>query len=96
MEHIEKAGVHSGDSMSVYPAYSLSDRGQKTIIDYTKKIALACGIVGPFNIQFVIDSMDRVYIIELNPRSSRTVPFLAKVTGAPIANIATKVMLGKA
>jgi carbamoyl-phosphate synthase large subunit len=95
MEHIEKAGVHSGDSMSVYPAYSLSDRVQKTIIDYTKKIALACGIVGPFNIQFVIDSMDRVYIIELNPRSSRTVPFLAKVTGAPIANIATKVMLGK-
>lgn len=95
MEHIEKAGVHSGDSMSVYPCYSLSDRVQNTIIDYTNRIAIANGIIGPFNIQFVIDAQDRVYIIEVNPRSSRSVPFLAKVTGIPIANIATKVMLGK-
>ncbi|MDD3946926.1 MAG: carbamoyl-phosphate synthase large subunit [Clostridia bacterium] len=95
MEHIEKAGVHSGDSMSVYPTYSISDRVQKKIIDHTNRIGKANGIIGPFNIQFVIDSLDRVYIIEVNPRSSRTVPFLSKVTGAPIANIATKVMLGK-
>lgn len=95
MEHIERAGVHSGDSMSVYPSYSLSDKTKETIVDYTTRIGLALGIVGPFNIQFVIDAADKVYIIEVNPRSSRTVPFLAKTTGAPIANIATKVMLGK-
>lgn len=94
MEHIERAGVHSGDSMSVYPTYSLSEKTQATIIDYTSRIGLALGIVGPFNIQFVIDKQDKVFIIEVNPRSSRTVPFLAKTTGAPIANIATKVMLG--
>lgn len=94
MEHIERAGVHSGDSMSVYPTYSLSQEVQDTIIDYTTRIGLALNIVGPFNIQFVIDKNDKVYIIEVNPRSSRTVPFLAKTTGAPIANIATKVMLG--
>ncbi len=94
MEHIERAGVHSGDSMSVYPTYSLSAKTKETIVDYTTRIGLALGIIGPFNIQFVIDSEDKVYIIEVNPRSSRTVPFLAKTTGAPIANIATKVMLG--
>ncbi len=94
MEHIERAGVHSGDSMSVYPSYSLCDKTKDTIVDYTTRIGLALGIVGPFNIQFVIDEDNKVYIIEVNPRSSRTVPFLAKTTGAPIANIATKVMLG--
>ena len=94
MEHIERAGVHSGDSMSVYPPYSLEEDVQKTIIDYTSKIGLGLNIIGPFNIQFVVDGNRKVYIIEVNPRSSRTVPFLAKTTGAPIANIATKVMLG--
>ncbi len=96
MEHIERAGVHSGDSMSVYPPYSLSESVQNTVIDYTNRIGIALGIKGPFNIQFVVDKKtDKVYIIEVNPRSSRTVPFLAKVTGAPIADIATKVMLGQ-
>ncbi len=94
MEHIERAGVHSGDSLSVYPAYSLSQEIQDIIVDYSTRIALALKIIGPFNIQFVVDTSGKVYIIEVNPRSSRTVPFLAKVTGAPIANIATKVMLG--
>lgn len=95
MEHIEKAGVHSGDSMSVYPTYSLSEEVQKTIVEYTKKIGIEIGISGLFNIQFVVDNSGKVYIIEVNPRSSRTVPFLAKTTGVPIANIATKVMLGE-
>ena len=94
MEHIERAGVHSGDSMSVYPCYSLSEKVQETIIDYTNRIGIGLDVKGPFNIQFVVDSNDKVYIIEVNPRSSRTVPFLAKTTGAPIADIATKVMLG--
>lgn len=95
MEHIERAGVHSGDSMSVYPTYTLKDSTLETLVDYTNRIALALGIVGPFNIQFIVDKQDKVYIIEVNPRSSRTVPFLAKTTGAPVANLATKVMLGK-
>lgn len=96
MEHIERAGVHSGDSMSVYPTYSLSQNVIDTVIDYTNRIGVALGIKGPFNIQFVVDKdTDKVYIIEVNPRSSRTVPFLAKVTGNPIADIATKVMLGE-
>ena len=95
MEHIERAGVHSGDSMSVYPSYSLSQNVIDTVIDYTNRIGVALKIKGPFNIQFVVDKeTDKVYIIEVNPRSSRTVPFLAKVTGTPIADIATKVMLG--
>ena len=94
MEHIERAGVHSGDSMSVYPTYSLSEKVRETIVDYTVRIGLELKIIGPFNIQFVVDSSEKVYIIEVNPRSSRTVPFLAKTTGAPIADIATKVMLG--
>lgn len=94
MEHIEKAGVHSGDSMSVYPPYTLSESVKATVIDYTSRIGLALGIIGPFNIQFIVDANNKVYIIEVNPRSSRTVPFLAKTTGAPIADIATKVMLG--
>lgn len=93
MEHIERAGVHSGDSMSVYPNYSLS-AVENILIDYTTRIGIELNIIGPFNIQFVVDGNNNVYIIEVNPRSSRTVPFLAKTTGAPIAKIATKVMLG--
>jgi len=95
MEHIERAGVHSGDSVSVYPPRSLSDETIKTIVDYTERIGVEIGIVGPFNIQFIVDGNGKVFIIEVNPRSSRTVPFLAKSTGVPVANIATKVMLGK-
>lgn len=95
MEHIERAGVHSGDSMSVYPPYSLSEEVKEVIIEYTTKIGLTLKIIGPFNIQFIVTPDNKVWIIEVNPRSSRTVPFLAKTTGTPIANIATKVMLGK-
>ena len=95
MEHIEKTGVHSGDSMSVYPPYSLSENVKKTIVDYTTKIGIKLKMIGLFNIQFIVDNDDKVYIIEVNPRSSRTVPFLAKSTGVPVAKIATKVMLGK-
>ena len=94
MEHIEKTGVHSGDSMSVYPPYSLSQKVIDTIIEYTTKIGTKLQMIGLFNIQFIVDKNDNVYIIEVNPRSSRTVPFLGKSTGYPIANIATKVMLG--
>ncbi len=94
MEHIEKTGVHSGDSMSVYPPYSLSENAQKTIIEYTKKIGVELQMIGLYNIQFIVEGNDKVSIIEVNPRSSRTVPFLAKSCGAPIADIATKVMLG--
>ena len=94
MEHIERTGVHSGDSMSVYPPYSLSDEVKKTIIDYTTKIGIKLKMIGLYNIQFIVDKDNMVSIIEVNPRSSRTVPFLAKSTGIQIANIATKVMLG--
>ena len=94
MEHIERTGVHSGDSMSVYPPYSLSDKAKKTIVDYTNRIGIKLKMLGLFNIQFIVDKEDNVSIIEVNPRSSRTVPFLAKSTDTPIANIATKVMLG--
>ncbi|MFI3228750.1 MAG: carbamoyl-phosphate synthase large subunit [Bacillota bacterium] len=94
MEHIERAGVHSGDSMSVYPPYSLTKDVKDTVVEYTNKIGIALKIKGPFNIQFVVDQNNKVFIIEVNPRSSRTVPFLAKTTGAAIANISTKVMLG--
>lgn len=94
MEHIERTGVHSGDSMSVYPPYSLSEQVKSTIVDYTTRIGLKLKMIGLFNIQFIVDSKENVYIIEVNPRSSRTVPFLAKSTGVAIANIATKVMLG--
>ncbi len=94
MEHIERTGVHSGDSMSVYPPYSLSDEVQKVIVDYTTRIGIKLNMIGLFNIQFIVDKNNEVSIIEVNPRSSRTVPFLAKSTGIPIANIATKVMLG--
>ena len=94
MEHIEKTGVHSGDSMSIYPPYSLSQEVIDRIVEYTTKIGIKLQMIGLFNIQFIVDENNDLYIIEVNPRSSRTVPFLAKSTGIPIANIATKVMLG--
>ncbi len=95
MELVERTGVHSGDSISVYPSYSISDRVKGVILQYTKKLGLGIGIVGLFNVQFIIDSHERVYIIEVNPRSSRTVPFLSKATGFSLADIATEVILGR-
>ncbi|MBQ6817463.1 MAG: carbamoyl-phosphate synthase large subunit [Bacilli bacterium] len=95
MEHIERTGVHSGDSMSVYPPYSLSQEVKDIIVEYTKKIGVKLQMIGLYNIQFIVDKDNKVYVIEVNPRSSRTVPFLAKSTGIAIANIATKVMLGE-
>ena len=95
MELVEKTGVHSGDSISVYPPFSISDKVKGTILEYAKKLGLAIGIAGLFNIQFIVDKQDRVYIIEVNPRSSRTVPFLSKATGYSLADIATEVILGK-
>ncbi|MCR4616455.1 MAG: carbamoyl-phosphate synthase large subunit [Clostridiales bacterium] len=95
MELIERTGVHSGDSISVYPTFSVSDKVKGTILQYTKKLGLRIGIVGLFNIQFIVDPNDDVYIIEVNPRSSRTVPFLSKATGYSLADIATDVILGK-
>lgn len=95
MQLIERTGVHSGDSMSVYPPYSLSQKVKDTIVEYTKKIGLAINMIGLFNIQFIVKKeTEEVFIIEVNPRSSRTVPFLAKSTSTPIADIASKVMLG--
>ncbi len=94
MEHVERTGVHSGDSISVYPTFSVSQKVKDTILDYTRRLGLGIGIVGLFNIQFIAVG-DAVYVIEVNPRSSRTVPFLSKATGIPIAKIATKVILGQ-
>lgn len=94
MELVERTGVHSGDSISVYPSYSLSDKVKNTILDYTEKLGLAIGIKGLFNIQFIVDSAENVYIIEVNPRSSRTVPFLSKATGYSLADIGTLAILG--
>ena len=94
MELVERTGVHSGDSISVYPPYSISDRVKRTILDYAKKLGPGIGIKGLFNIQFIVDENDNVYIIEVNPRSSRTVPFLSKATGYQLADIATLVSLG--
>ena len=94
MEHVERTGIHSGDSISVYPSFSLSQKVKDKIIDYTVKLGLEVGIVGLFNIQYIVDPDDNVYVIEVNPRSSRTVPFLSKSTGIPMAKIATMVMLG--
>ncbi len=94
MELVERTGVHSGDSISVYPPFSLSDKAKGTVLTYAKKLGLGIGIVGLYNIQFIVDSEDNVYIIEVNPRSSRTVPFLSKATGYPLADIATKCILG--
>jgi carbamoyl-phosphate synthase large subunit len=95
MEHVERTGIHSGDSISVYPTFSVSDKAKGTILEYTKRLGLGIGIVGLFNIQFIVDQDENVYVIEVNPRSSRTVPFLSKATGYPIADIATYVILGK-
>ncbi|MBP3480834.1 MAG: carbamoyl-phosphate synthase large subunit [Clostridia bacterium] len=95
MEHVERTGVHSGDSISVYPTFSVSDKVKNTILDYSKRLGLGIGIVGLYNIQFIVDSDENVYVIEVNPRSSRTVPFISKSTGFAIADIATLVMLGK-
>ena len=95
MQLIEATGVHSGDSMSVYPPYTLSDRVKEIIFDYTCRLGLTIGIEGLFNIQFIVDDKDDVYVIEVNPRSSRSVPFISKSSGIPMANIATKVMLGR-
>lgn len=95
MELVERTGVHSGDSISVYPSFSISNKVKGTILQYTKKLGLGIGIVGLFNIQFIVDKDDKVYIIEVNPRSSRTVPFLSKATGYSLADIATEVILGK-
>ena len=95
MELVERTGVHSGDSISVYPSFSISNKVKGTILQYTKKLGLGIGIVGLFNIQFIVDKNDNVFIIEVNPRSSRTVPFLSKSTGYSLADIATEVILGK-
>ena len=95
MEHVEHTGVHSGDSISVYPSFSLSQAVKDKMIDYTIRLGRAIGIVGLYNIQFIVDSEDKVYVIEVNPRSSRTVPFLSKSTNVPMAKIATRVMLGE-
>ena len=94
MEHVERTGIHSGDSISVYPTFSVSQQVKDTIIEYTKQLGLAIGIVGLYNIQFIVDEEEKVYVIEVNPRSSRTVPFLSKSTGVPMAKIATMVILG--
>ncbi|GFI45660.1 carbamoyl-phosphate synthase large chain [Lachnospiraceae bacterium] len=95
MELVERTGVHSGDSISVYPTFSISDKVKDTILDYAKKLGIGIGIVGLFNIQFIVDKQEKVSVIEVNPRSSRTVPFLSKATGYSLADIATKVILGK-
>ena len=95
MELVERTGIHSGDSISVYPPFSISDKVKGIILQYAKKLGLGIGIVGLFNIQFIVDDQDNVFIIEVNPRSSRTVPFLSKATGYSLADIATEVILGK-
>ena len=95
MELVERTGVHSGDSISVYPAFSISDKVKGTILRYAKKLGLGISIVGLYNIQFIVDKEDNVYIIEVNPRSSRTVPFLSKATGCQLADIATEAILGR-
>ena len=95
MELVERTGVHSGDSVSVYPTFSISNKVKGIILQYAKKLGLGIGIVGLFNIQFIVDKDDNVFIIEVNPRSSRTVPFLSKATGYSLADIATEVILGK-
>ena len=95
MEHVEKTGIHSGDSISIYPTFSVSEKVKQTILDYTVKLGLGIGIVGLYNIQFIVDKEENVYVIEVNPRSSRTVPFISKATGFSLADIGTLVMLGK-
>ena len=94
MEHVERAGVHSGDSISVYPPLHIEDQHKETILRYTYELAKALGVIGLINIQFILYN-DQVYVIEVNPRSSRTIPYISKVTGVPIIDLATKVMLGE-
>jgi len=94
MEHVERTGIHSGDSISVYPSFSLSQKVKDIILDYTKRLGIGIGIKGLFNIQFVVDKNDGVYVIEANPRSSRTVPFVSKATGYSLGDIATLAILG--
>ncbi len=94
MEHVERAGIHSGDSISVYPARSLSDKIKRVLEDYTKKLATSLHVIGLINIQFIV-YQDEVYVIEVNPRSSRTVPYISKVTGIPIVDLASKVIIGE-
>ncbi len=95
MELVERTGIHSGDSISVYPPFSISDKVKGIILQYAKKLGLGLGIIGLYNIQFIVDKNENVYIIEVNPRSSRTVPFLSKATGYSLADIATEVILGR-
>ncbi len=95
MELVERTGIHSGDSISVYPTISVSQKAKDTILQYTKQLGLGIGIVGLYNIQFIVDRDEKVYVIEVNPRSSRTVPFLSKSTGFSLADIGTRVILGK-
>ena len=95
MEHIERAGIHSGDSFSVYPTQSVSPKVRETIIDYAVRIGKGFEFKGLYNIQFIVDKEERVYVLEVNPRSSRTVPFLSKITGVPMCAIATKCILGE-
>ena len=94
MELVERTGVHSGDSISVYPSYSLSENVKDTILDYTEKLGLGIGIIGLFNVQYIVDTNNQVYVIEVNPRSSRTVPFLSKATGYSLADMGTLAILG--
>ena len=95
MEHIERTGVHSGDSISVYPAHTISEKAKETLVEYTKRLAQALHVVGMINIQF-IDMDDNIYVIEVNPRSSRTVPYISKVTGIPIVDLAARIIMGEA
>ncbi|MDR3178510.1 MAG: carbamoyl-phosphate synthase large subunit [Oscillospiraceae bacterium] len=95
MEHVEKTGIHSGDSISVYPTFSIDQDVKKIIADFTINLGLFIGIKGPFNVQFIVDKNKNVFVIEVNPRSSRTVPFISKATGVNLANISTKVQLGR-
>ena len=94
MEHIERTGVHSGDSISVYPAHTISEKAKETLVEYTKRLAQALHVVGMINIQF-IDMDDNIYVIEVNPRSSRTVPYISKVTGIPIVDLAARIIIGE-
>ena len=93
MEHIERAGVHSGDSIAMYPPQNISEKANQQLIEYTERLARGLNVIGLMNIQYVLFE-DEVYVIEVNPRSSRTVPFLSKITDVPMANLATKAILG--
>ena len=94
MEHIERTGVHSGDSISVYPAHTISQKAKDTLVEYTRRLARALHVVGMINIQFIAMD-DDIYVIEVNPRSSRTVPYISKVTGIPIVDLAAKIIMGQ-